>query len=134
MPERDCKKPCQTNCHKDTIVDIYSKARARAHELEKCSVDFDVELNVEAKPRCHIRDSHIKKDKKGCAVGAVFNVEIDFDFCAEVNLCKPIQKTSCPVRVDVETKHVTKVRDAHKPCDCSSSSSSSSSCPHGRRD
>ena len=109
MPKEGCDKNCRTSCHKDVDVDIYSKARARATELKPCFVDFDVELEVRPKPHCRIRESHVRKDKEGCTVGCVFNVEVAFDFDADV-ICRPCRKTTCPVRIDVETEHIAKCR------------------------
>jgi len=108
---QDCNT---TKCQRDTYVDIYSKAHAKATPLAPCVVDFPVELDVHAKPRCTIRDGHIKKNKHGCATGCSFDVRVEFDFDTKIHC--PVKHTRCPVRLDIETNHVTKCHDEEKPC------------------
>lgn len=119
-------KPLKTNCQKKTIVEVHNEARARATPLGPSTVDFDVELDVKAKPRCHIDKAPCSKGKYGNK--CLFNVVVDLDFDARV-LPKPCSKTSVPVCIDVETKHVAKCQkdsSCHGGCSGSSYSKSTS--------
>lgn len=123
MPGEHCERDCTTECRRIVDVDIFTHPRARARELERCKVDFLVDLDVKAKPKCRVRQARVKKDRKNCTTGCVFRVDLDFDFEADV-LCDPCPKTTCPVLLDIDTKHKAKCRLREK---CGSSGSSKSS-------
>lgn len=115
MPEPKCKH-VTSRCEKEANVEIWSKARASAHPLSHCAVDFPVELDVRTKP-CRIECTKVRTDKCGKPKGCEFKVVFDFDFDARIK--GPSEKrTVCPVRLDVEAEHKINCDKKPGPCPC----------------
>lgn len=106
-----CNDACKLNC--DTKVDVELKAcpKVKCNEICQRNACFDVALDIETKPRCHI--TH-KKSKKisDCKERCVFTVNIDCDY-----KCKPKIMNEChfpsatfDLEVDTKTKQICKTR------------------------
>lgn len=111
-------KHMKSTCEKETIVNIESRAHARAIPTRPCNVDFDVELDVKAGKCCHIEQKRVNIDRCGKPCSCTFEVTIPFDIDARIK-GPAVKRTQCPVRLEVEADHrieCEKPKKICKPC------------------
>jgi len=107
----ECKDACRLNCDTKVDVDLQACPKIKCNEVCHRNACFDVALDIETKPRCHI--TH-KKSKKisDCKERCIFTVNIDCDY-----KCKPKIMNECnfpratfDLEVDTKTKQICRAK------------------------
>ncbi|ARF08280.1 hypothetical protein Catovirus_1_330 [Catovirus CTV1] len=106
-----CNDACRLNCDTKVDVDVLACPSVKCTKVCQKNACFDVALDIQTKPRCHI--TH-KKSKKisDCKERCIFTVNIDCDY-----KCKPKILNDChfpqatfDLEVDTKTKQICKAR------------------------